>query len=85
MAWREVATDDGVWKVEPAAERRAYSRSWQLVLSFRSPRQENASNRFWATYPMEADSRNSLFLQADRIDDDELRALLAEHVADPHR
>lgn len=80
MAWREIATEDGVWRVEPAAERRAYAESWQLMLSFRSAQGDRDPARFWAPYPLESPSRNSLFVAADRIGDDELRALLAEFV-----
>ena len=79
MAWREITTEAGVWKVEAAAERRPYAASWQLMLSFR-PDVGEGTDRFWASYPLEASSRNSLFVQADRIHDDELRAVLAEHV-----
>ena len=82
MAWREITTDDGIWKVEPAAERPAYAHTWHLVLSFRSPTPEHRpAKRFSATYPIEAESRNCLFMQADRIEEHELRALLAEHVS----
>lgn len=80
MAWREIATEDGVWKVEPAAERRAYAESWHLMLSFRSERSDRDPARFWAPYPLESPSRNSLFVEADQIRDDELRALLAQFV-----
>lgn len=80
MAWREIATEDGIWKVEPAAERCAYAESWHLMLSFRSDTRGHDPARFWAPYPLESSSRNSLFVQADRIGDDELRALLADLV-----
>src|SRR3989449_6588910 len=44
------------------------SEAWQLVLSFRS-----ASGRpgrsFWTLYPLEATSKSSLFIQAERIPD----------------
>jgi hypothetical protein len=80
MAWREITTDEGVWKVEPAAERRAPQDIWHLVLSFRTADDTARASRFWATYPLKASSKNSLFVQADRIGDDELRAVLARHV-----
>jgi hypothetical protein len=79
MAWREITTEGGTWKVEAAAERRPYADSWQLMLSFRPDDNGGGADRFWATYPIKASSRNSLFVQADRIEDDELRAVLAEH------
>lgn len=80
MAWREITVHGGIWKVHPAAERRPYANAWQLMLSFSSC-DEADPTRFWAPYPIQADSRTSLFVQAERIEDDELRALVTEHAA----
>jgi hypothetical protein len=78
MAWRVVEFGDTVWNVTCAAERRAHTSAWQLVLSFRSTRAPKSS--FWAAYPLESSSKSSLFAQAERISDDRLTAVLAEHL-----
>ncbi len=51
---------------------------WQLVLAFRSAGPKATS--FWKPYPLQSSSKSSLFAQADRIPDDRLAELLAEHV-----
>ncbi len=51
---------------------------WQLVLAFRSAGQPSTS--FWKPYPLQSSSKSSLFAQAERISDDRLAELLAEHV-----
>lgn len=79
MAWRVISTEGEVWHVHPAAERRANARVWQLMLSFRAVDTERRRRTFWAPYPLESISKSSLFLQADRITDDDLREVLAQH------
>ena len=78
MAWRIVEYADTVWNVTYAAERRANTSAWQLVLSFRSTAAPKAS--FWAPFPLESSSKSSLFSMAERIPHDRLTALLAEHL-----
>ena len=78
MAWRIVEYADTVWNVTCAAERRANTSAWQLVLSFRSAAGPKAS--FWAPFPLESSSKSSLFSMAERIPHDRLTALLAEHL-----
>jgi hypothetical protein len=80
MAWRVLATDGEVWHVRAAAERRASANMWQLMLSFRSVDENSDQRAFWAPYPLEAASKSSLFVQADRISDDELHRVLVKHV-----
>jgi len=75
-----IAHGDQVWHVDALAERPANTEAWQLVLSFRS-----ASGRpgrsFWTLYPLEATSKSSLFIQAERITDAVLSQFLAERLA----
>ncbi len=82
MPWRVIAHGDKVWHVDAVAERRAHTQSWQLVLTFRSasepPRTRPA---FWTPFPLEATSRSSLFIQAERISDAALARVLAERLA----
>ncbi len=80
MVWRVIDTEDEVWHVQAAAERRPAEHTWQLSLSFRC--QEGAGKKaraFWAAYPLESGSKTLLFRLADRIRDDELRELLQQH------
>ena len=79
MAWRTIETEDEVWNVQAAAERRSDVNLWQLSLSFRCQDGERKSSSFWATYPLESVSKSSLFALADRIEDAELRRVLDEH------
>ena len=79
MAWRVIDTQGEVWHVQAAAERRADKKLWQLTLSFRCYGGDRKSSAFWATYPLESRSKSSLFALADRIQDDELREVLAQH------
>ena len=51
---------------------------WQLVLAFRCGGPE--STAFWTPYPIQSSSKSSLFAQADRIPDDRIAEVLAEHV-----
>ncbi len=78
MAWRVVEHGDTVWKVTIAAERSGNMTLWQLVLAFRSAGPQ--STAFWTPYPLQSSSKSSLFAQADRIPNDRLAELLAEHV-----
>lgn len=81
MPWRVINTEDEVWYVRPAAERRANNKLWQLTLSFRSENPTREPRAFWASYPLESESKSALFNQADRITDDTLREVLSQHVA----
>ena len=88
MSWRVIAHGDQVWHVDAVAERRANTAAWQLVLSFRAASDPMAGARgaevtgrrrsFWTPYPLEATSKSSLFIQAERIPDTALTQLLAE-------
>ncbi|HXQ30071.1 MAG TPA: hypothetical protein VN848_12490 [Gemmatimonadales bacterium] len=80
MPWRVIAYGDQVWHVDALAERPANTEAWQLVLSFRVA--ERARGKaFWTPYPLEATSKSSLFIQAERIPDTALSHLLAERLA----
>ncbi|HLZ45853.1 MAG TPA: hypothetical protein VKQ05_09280 [Gemmatimonadales bacterium] len=95
MSWRVIAHGDQVWHVDAVAERRANTAAWQLVLSFRaaseplqhapvaesSQRGSVGRRSFWTPYPLEATSKSSLFIQAERISDAALSQLLAERLA----
>src|SRR5256885_17097316 len=76
MPWRVIAHGDQVWHVDALAERPANAGAWQLVLSFRSA-SERSGRSFWTLYPLEASSKSSLFIQAERIPDTALSQLLA--------
>jgi len=83
MSWRVIAHGDQVWHVDAVAERHANPAAWQLVLSFRVAASEPLAGRrsFWTPYPLEATSKSSLFIQAERISDAALSQLLAERLA----
>ncbi len=81
MAWRVLDTGDEVWHVQAAAEMRADVNVWQLVLSFRSKQAEREPRAFWAPYPLEASSKSSLFQAADRLPDEAIREILAQHIS----
>lgn len=80
MSWRVIAHGDQVWHVDAVAERRANTAAWQLVLAFRAAADPLAGRRksFWTPYPLEATSKSSLFIQAERISDAALSQVLAE-------
>lgn len=80
MSWRVIAHGDQVWHVDAVAERRANTAAWQLVLSFRTASEPLPGQRrsFWTPYPLEATSKASLFIQAERIPDAAIAQLLAE-------
>jgi hypothetical protein len=76
MAWRVVELDEREWNVSVAAERRAHSDRWNLVLSFRE--RDGGTRPFWAEYPLSASSRSSLLQQAEQIPNERLTAVLAD-------
>ncbi|HWC75098.1 MAG TPA: hypothetical protein VG454_14280 [Gemmatimonadales bacterium] len=80
MSWRVIAHGDQVWHVDVGAERRANTSAWQLVLSFRAA-SDSRRLAFWTPYPLEATSKSSLFIQAERIPDAALTKVLAERLA----
>ena len=79
MAWRVLEVSDEVWNVSIAAERRASSNRWELVLSFRSATTKGRS--FWKPYPIDAVSRSVVYSQAERITDHELKTMVVEHLS----
>ncbi len=81
MPWRVIAHGDQVWHVDAVAERPANTEAWQLVLSFRTASAPPRRQPFWTLYPLEATSKSSLFIQAERIPDAALSQLLAERLA----
>ena len=81
MAWRVIAYGDEVWHVDAVAERRAHSEAWQLVLTFRAASERLRTSAFWAPFPLEATSKSSLFIQAERIRDRDLSRLLEERLS----
>jgi hypothetical protein len=80
MSWRVIAHGDQVWHVDAVAERRANTAAWQLVLSFRVA-SAGRKQSFWTPYPLEATSKSSLFIQAERIPNAALTKVLAERLA----
>ncbi|HEX5819322.1 MAG TPA: hypothetical protein VFY20_10600 [Gemmatimonadales bacterium] len=76
MAWRVVELDEREWNVSVAAERRAHSERWNLVLSFRE--RDGGTRPFWAEYPLSASSRSALLMQAEQIPNERLTAVLAD-------
>lgn len=78
MVWRVLELGAQRWSVVPAAERRANSPLWSLVLSFRAVGERGPS--FWAPYPLESPSKARLFAQAERIPDERLSELLTERL-----
>lgn len=81
MSWRVIAHGAQVWHVEAVAERRPNTAAWQLVLSFRAASEAGRRQSFWTPYPLEATSKSSLYIQAERISDAALSQLLAERLA----
>jgi len=78
MAWRVVEHADRRWHVTVAAERRANAAQWTLVFSFRAVPPEQRT--FWITHPLTSLSRAALFAQAERMTNEDLAAILAEHI-----
>ena len=81
MPWRVIAHGDQVWHVDAVAERTAHTESWQLILTFRMASQQPRERAVWTPYPLEATSKSSLFIQAERIPDTALSQLLANRLA----
>jgi hypothetical protein len=78
MAWRVLEHDDRRWNVSIAAERRANSPQWTLVFAFRPV--DAGRGPLWAAYPLTSSSKAALFAQAEKLSDDALAAILAEHL-----
>jgi hypothetical protein len=78
MAWRVLEHDHRRWSVSIAAERRANSPHWTLVLAFRPA--DTGQRPLWAAYPLTSSSKAALFAQAEKLSDDALAAVLAEHL-----
>lgn len=76
MAWRMVQLGDREWHVSAAAERRAHSERWNLVLSFRA--QDGDRRLLWTEYPLSSSSRSALLQQAERIPEAKLAQALAD-------
>ena len=76
MAWRMVQYGEREWHVSLAAERRAHSERWNLVLSFRA--QDGDRRLLWTEYPLTSSSRSALLQQAERIPEAKLTEVLAE-------
>ena len=81
MPWRVIAHGEQVWHVDVVAERRANTEAWQLVLAFRAASERPRKRSFWTPYPIEATSKSSLFIQAERIPDKALAQLLDDRLA----
>ncbi len=79
MTGRVIDANDDVWFVMAAAERHCDEPHWQLSLRFRCKNEDRRRDAFWVRFPLESGSKSSLFALADRIADDELRQVLAEH------
>jgi hypothetical protein len=54
---------------------------WQLVLAFRRKDTEGGRRSFWASVPLESSSKSSLFLQAEKLSDEDLHEVLARHLS----
>lgn len=76
-----IAHGDQVWHVDAAAERPANTAAWQLALSFRAASERPRGRALWTLYPLEATSKTSLLIQAERIPDAALSEFLAERLA----
>jgi len=81
VPWRVIAHGDKVWNVDAVAERQANTEAWQLVLAFRVASEQPRGRALWTLYPLEATSKSSLFIQAERIPDTALSQLLASRLA----
>ena len=86
MPWRVIAHGGQVWHVDAIAERRPHTESWQLALSFRAAGSARPSpgggarQTIWTIFPLEATSKSSLFIQAERISDGALSQVLADRL-----
>jgi hypothetical protein len=81
MAWRILSREGETWHVHPAVERRANQATWQLVLAFRPKGAEGGHRPFWASFPLESSSKSSLFLQAEKLSDEDLHDVLSRHLS----
>ena len=81
MVWRVIDAEGHRWNVHPAAEMRPNVRMWQLMLSFRATDAEQEPRTLWAAYPMESSSKSSLFEAAERLTDEALKEILAQHLS----
>jgi len=78
MAWREIHLGGVRWAVAPVAERVANAPSWRLVLSYRNATEPRRP--VWASTGLTSSSRSDLYAQADRMPDERLTAVLAQHL-----
>jgi hypothetical protein len=79
MPWRVLEVGEETWNVSVAAERRANSDQWALVLSFRSG--GTSPRRFWIPHPIYANSKAGLYSQAEQLSDHELREIVTDHLS----
>ncbi|MBX3146757.1 MAG: hypothetical protein KF785_08285 [Gemmatimonadales bacterium] len=79
MPWRVLEVGDETWNISMAAERRANSEQWGLVLSFRSS--GPVPKRFWAPVPMQSTSKATIYAQAEKLSNRELQEVLTEYLA----
>ena len=75
-----IAHGDQVWHVDVVVERPTNAAAWQLVLSFRAAAERSRGRAICTIYPLEATSKTSLFIQAERIPNTALSELLAERL-----
>jgi hypothetical protein len=81
MPWRVIDSGGEVWHVHPAAEMRQDAKLWQLTLSFRAKDPQREPKAFWAAFPLESSSKSSLFQAADRLSDEAIKEVLAQHLS----
>lgn len=79
MAWRVLEVGAETWNISIAAERRASSDQWELVLSFRSS--GPTPQRFWAPVPIQSSSKSAVYSQAEKLSDRELIELMSQHLS----
>ncbi len=80
MPWRVIACGEQLWHVDAIAERPANTQAWQLALSFRAASARLRGPSLWTLFPLEATSKASLFIQAERITNEALSQVLAERL-----
>jgi len=83
MSWRVIAhgTRFGMWMRSPSGTRIRPLGSWCCRFAPRLSRSRVGRRSFWTPYPLEATSKSSLFIQAERIPDAALSQLLAERLS----
>ena len=79
MPWRVLDIGDQVWNVSFAAERRANSNQWEMVLSFSSAGPH--PHRFWIPYAIHATSKAAIYTQAETVSDQDLASVLNDYLA----